>query len=63
MTLTGRQKLQAMILPIVLLAAAEIGLRLGDVKSDSVAPPSSVVNALLEALFDGSMLLDRKSVV
>jgi len=46
---------QALALPAVLIALAEIGARAAG-PSDAVAPPSAVAVALVEALGDGSIL-------
>lgn len=48
--------LKALAVPAVLIVAAEIAVRLSDTTSTSVAPPSAVAVALVEALGDGSML-------
>ena len=45
---------RALALPAALVALAEIGARAHG-PSDSIAPPSAVVSALLEALADGSL--------
>jgi NitT/TauT family transport system permease protein len=47
---------KALAVPTVLLVAAEIAARLSGTTSLAVAPPSSVVVALLGALGDGTML-------
>jgi len=47
--------LKALLLPLALVALAEIGARMGP-PSDSVAPPSQVVVALVGALGDGSLI-------
>jgi ABC-type nitrate/sulfonate/bicarbonate transport system permease component len=44
------------IIPVVLLALAEIGFRLRAGPSDSLAPPSRAIAALLSILGDGSLL-------
>lgn len=46
---------KALALPLALIALAEIGARAAG-PSDSVAPPSLVASALIEALGDGSIL-------
>jgi NitT/TauT family transport system permease protein len=46
---------RAAVVPILLLVAAEIAARAGG-PSDSVAPPSAVALAFIEALRDGSLL-------
>jgi ABC-type nitrate/sulfonate/bicarbonate transport system permease component len=45
---------RAAVVPILLIIAAEIGARAGG-PSDSVAPPSAVAVAFVEALHDGSV--------
>ncbi|HWB51847.1 MAG TPA: hypothetical protein VG651_22255, partial [Stellaceae bacterium] len=47
---------KALAIPAALLVAAEIAVRLSGTTSLAVAPPSSVVMALLAALGDGTML-------
>lgn len=46
---------KALVMPAALLTLAEIGARAGG-PSDSVAPPSAVAGAFVEALADGSLL-------
>jgi NitT/TauT family transport system permease protein len=46
---------KALVLPIALIALAELGARAGG-PSDSVAPPSAVAGALVESLADGTLL-------
>jgi len=46
---------RAAVLPLLLIILAEVGARAGG-PSDSVAPPSAVAIALVEALRDGSLL-------
>lgn len=48
--------LKAFALPLVLLVAAEIAVRMSGTTSNAVAAPSAVMGALLAALTDGSML-------
>jgi NitT/TauT family transport system permease protein len=47
--------LKALLLPLALIALAEIGARAG-APSDSIAPPSRVLIALVGALGDGSLI-------
>jgi ABC-type nitrate/sulfonate/bicarbonate transport system permease component len=51
-----QERLKAFVLPVTVLAAFEIGLRASGLHSDSLAPPSAIVTALLEAFADGSIL-------
>ena len=46
---------RAFVLPAVLIVLAEIGVRLHG-PSDSIAPPTQIVGAFVEALGDGSLL-------
>lgn len=50
------------VLPALLIAAAEIGARLSG-PSDSVAPPSTVALAFIEALGDGSLLASTRDTL
>lgn len=45
------------VLPIALLVVAEIAMRALDVRSDSIAPPSAIAQALAGAFADGSLPL------
>lgn len=47
---------KALAIPLALLVAAEIALRLSDTTSLALAAPSQVIVALVEALGDGTML-------
>jgi NitT/TauT family transport system permease protein len=47
--------MKGLILPLLLIALAEVGARAGG-QSDSLAPPSQIVLAFGEALADGSLL-------
>jgi ABC-type nitrate/sulfonate/bicarbonate transport system permease component len=47
-------KAKALVLPVVLVALAEFGARAAG-PSDSIAPPSEVLGAFLDALRDGSL--------
>lgn len=61
--MTGRRGIalaaggKALLLPAILLLAAELALRLSEVKSDSLAPPSEVLIAGLRAAADGSLAI------
>jgi ABC-type nitrate/sulfonate/bicarbonate transport system permease component len=46
---------KALVLPVSLLILAEIAARLSGFKSDSVAPPSEILVAAVQALADGSI--------
>lgn len=50
------ERIKAFLLPIAILALLEIWARAVDLKSDSLAPPSAIAAALVEAFQDGSML-------
>ena len=45
-----------LIVPVAALLAAEVALRLADLRSDALAPPSKVIVALLRLASDGSLL-------
>ncbi|MDA8251740.1 MAG: ABC transporter permease subunit [Rhodospirillales bacterium] len=47
---------RALAMPVLLLLAAEIAMRLGGGASDALAPPSAVARALAVALVDGTLL-------
>jgi ABC-type nitrate/sulfonate/bicarbonate transport system permease component len=53
---------RAFVLPAALLVLAEIGARMGG-PSDSVAPPSEVLLALLGALADGSLIVATRDTL
>ena len=50
------ERIKAFLLPIAILAILEIWARAVDLQSDSLAPPSAIAAALVEAFQDGSML-------
>jgi ABC-type nitrate/sulfonate/bicarbonate transport system permease component len=50
------ERLKAMLLPVVTLAAFEVWARAIHLQSDSLAPPSAIVVALIGAFQDGSIL-------
>lgn len=50
------ERFKAFLLPIAILAILEIWARAVDLQSDSLAPPSAIAAALVEAFQDGSML-------
>jgi len=49
-------RLKGFVFPVVALLALEAGARITHMKSDSLAPPSEIVIAFVEALGDGSLL-------
>lgn len=48
---------KALVLPAILLLAAEAALRLSNFKSDSIAPPTEIIVAWVRGLLDGSIAL------
>ena len=50
------ERIKAFLLPIAILAILEIWARAVHLESDSLAPPSAIAAALVEAFRDGSML-------
>ncbi len=48
--------LKGLLVPLILVAAAEAALRASNLHSDAVAPPSEVAVALIGAIGDGSLL-------
>ena len=50
------ERIKALVLPITILAIFEIWARAVQLQSDSLAPPSAIAAALVEAFQDGSML-------
>ncbi len=50
------ERIKALLLPITILAIFEIWARAVHLQSDSLAPPSAIAAALVEAFQDGSML-------
>lgn len=47
---------RGLVIPTVLIVAAEIAARVSHLESDSLAPPSQIARAGLDALSDGSLL-------
>ncbi len=45
------------VIPLLLLAAAEVAMRVNPVQSDALAAPTQVLHALWRALADGSLLV------
>lgn len=50
------ERIKPVLLPLAALLAFEAWMRLAAVQSDSLAPPSAIALALLDALTDGSLL-------
>jgi ABC-type nitrate/sulfonate/bicarbonate transport system permease component len=50
------ERLKAFLLPVAVLLAFEIWVRAAGLHSDSLAPPSAIAAALVEAFRDGSIL-------
>lgn len=50
------ERWKAFVLPVAALVVCELAARISNVQSDSLAPPSAVAVALVEALGDGSIL-------
>ena len=50
------ERIKALLLPITILAIFEIWARAVQLQSDSLAPPSAIAAALVEAFQDGSVL-------
>jgi NitT/TauT family transport system permease protein len=50
------ERIKALVLPITILVIFEIWARAVQLQSDSLAPPSAIAAALVEAFQDGSML-------
>jgi NitT/TauT family transport system permease protein len=48
---------RGLLLPVLLLVFAELAFRLSGIQSDSLAPPSKVLVAGIDAVKDGSLLL------
>lgn len=55
--------MKALVLPVALLVAAEVAVRVSGTTSQAVAAPSAVAVALAEALADGSMLLATRDTL
>ncbi|MFN7004147.1 MAG: ABC transporter permease [Roseinatronobacter sp.] len=56
MTLAGRINWSGMILPLGLVLAFELWMRMGGVVTDILAPPSEIVVALVGGLLNGTIL-------
>ena len=50
------ERIKALLLPVTILAIFEVWARAVHLQSDSLAPPSAIAAALVEAFQDGSML-------
>ncbi|WP_375411426.1 ABC transporter permease [uncultured Bradyrhizobium sp.] len=57
------ERTKAFVLPIAALVVLEIWARAIDLHSDSLAPPSAVATALVEALRDGSVLVATRDTL
>jgi NitT/TauT family transport system permease protein len=56
-------RLKALMLPFAALAAFEVWFRATSLQSDSLAPPSAIARALVEALHDGSILIATRDTL
>jgi NitT/TauT family transport system permease protein len=54
--MTMPERIKPLLLPLAALLVFEAWMRLAAVQSDSLAPPSAIALALLDALTDGSLL-------
>jgi ABC-type nitrate/sulfonate/bicarbonate transport system permease component len=57
------ERIRALLLPIAILAIFEIWARAVHLQSDSLAPPSAIAAALVEAFQDGSMLIATRDTL
>jgi NitT/TauT family transport system permease protein len=57
------ERIKAILLPITILAIFEIWARAVHLQSDSLAPPSAIAAALVEAFQDGSMLIATRDTL
>jgi ABC-type nitrate/sulfonate/bicarbonate transport system permease component len=57
------ERVKALLLPITILAILEIWARAVLLQSDSLAPPSAIAAALVEAFQDGSMLIATRDTL
>jgi ABC-type nitrate/sulfonate/bicarbonate transport system permease component len=57
------ERIKALLLPIAILAIFEIWARAVHLQSDSLAPPSAIAAALVEAFQDGSMLIATRDTL
>ena len=57
------ERVKAFLLPVAILAIAEIWARAVHLESDSLAPPSAIAIALIGALQDGSVLVATRDTL
>lgn len=57
------ERIKAFLLPVAILAILEIWASAVDLQSDSLAPPSAIAAALVEAFQDGSMLIATRDTL
>ena len=57
------ERIKAFLLPIAALVALEIWARATDLQSNSLAPPSAIAAALVEAFGDGSILVATRDTL
>jgi ABC-type nitrate/sulfonate/bicarbonate transport system permease component len=57
------ERAKPLLLPVVVLIGAEIWARAIHLQSDSLAPPSAVLAALVEAFQDGSILIGTRDTL
>ena len=57
------ERIRAFLLPVAVLVALEIWARAIDLQSDSLAPPSAIAAALVEAFGDGSILVATRDTL
>jgi NitT/TauT family transport system permease protein len=57
------ERIKAFLLPVVALVTLEIWARAIDLQSDSLAPPSAIAAALVEAFKDGSILVATRDTL
>jgi len=57
------ERIKAFLLPVAVLVALEIWARAIDLQSDSLAPPSAIAAALVEAFGDGSILVATRDTL
>jgi NitT/TauT family transport system permease protein len=57
------ERLKAFVLPVAVLLAFELWVRTAGLHSDSLAPPSDIAVALVEAFRDGSILIATRDTL
>jgi NitT/TauT family transport system permease protein len=57
------ERVKGLLLPVAILVAFEIWARAIHLQSDSLAPPSAIAVALVEALADGSVLIATRDTL